>query len=156
LEVIAVEQVNFQQALNYAISKEKEAAALYIRMANISTDPQAKSFLLDMSKEEERHEHMLNELATRGAIEDIEFSHPPDMKIVEYLKPSKSAPEMTYQEALLFAAQREKEAAEYYTHMAGIVADATAEELFKSLASWELGHKAKVEAEYERYFMPEN
>lgn len=151
-----MEQVNFQQALNYAISKEKEASTLYIRMANISTDPQAKSFLLEMSEEEQRHEHMLSELSARGVAEGIEFTHPPDMKIVEYLKPSKAAPEMTYQEALLFAAQREKEAAEYYEHMAGILADATARELFASLSSWELGHKAKVEAEYERYFMPEN
>jgi rubrerythrin len=151
-----VEQVNFQQAMDYAIAKEREASALYIRMANISTDVQAKSFLLEMSQEEQRHEQMLTSLVERGTLEGIVFTHPPDMKIVEYLKPTKPAPEMNYQESLLFAAQREREAAEYYEHMAGLVSDTTARDLFTSLASWELGHKAKVETEYERYFMPEN
>ncbi len=151
-----MEQVNFQQAMKYAIVKEKEAATLYIRMANISVDVLAKSFLMEMSQEEVRHEQMLIALTERGSLEGIEFTHPPDMQIVEYLKPTKPAPEMNYQEALLFAAQREKEASEYYSHLAGLVADPDAKGLFASLSSWELGHKAKVESEYERYFMPEN
>ena len=150
------EHVGLQQALKYAITKEEQAALLYSRMANMALDVQAKSFFIDMSKEEEKHKTVLEGLQKRGLSEGIEFAKPLDMKIVEYLQPSKLSDDMTYQEALIFAAAREKESAEYYRHMSGVVSDDTAKKLFETLAEWELAHKAFVETEYERHFMQEN
>lgn len=150
------EHVGFQQALKYAINKEEQAALLYSRMANMALDVQAKSFFLDMSKEEEKHKTVIEGLQKRGQSEGIEFAKPLDLKIVEYLQPSRLSDDMTYQEALVYAAGREKESAEYYQHMSGVVSDDTAKKLFTTLAEWELTHKAFVETEYERHFMQEN
>ena len=151
-----MDEVQFEQAMKFAIVKEEEAAKLYARMANVAADVQAKSFLLEMSREEEKHRQMLEELQARGHAERISFAQPLDLKIVEYLQPAQLDPNMSYRDALLYAANREKEAAAYYQHMAGIVADETAKELFAGLAKWELSHKLRVEEEYERHFMPEN
>lgn len=151
-----MEHVGFKQAIKYAITKEEQAALLYSRIANLALDVQAKSFFIDMSKEEEKHKAVLEGLLEKGQSEGIEFTKPLDMKIVEYLQPSKLSNDMTYQEALVFAAAREKESAEYYQHMSGVVSDETAIKLFENLAEWELTHKAFVEAEYERHFMQEN
>jgi rubrerythrin len=153
---VETEQVGFKQALKFAIEKEVQAALLYTRMANLALDVQAKSFFIDMSKEEERHKVMLENLRERGTKESIEFAKPLDMQIVEYLQPSKLSEDMTYQEALIYAANREKEAAEYYRHMSGVVGDETAKQLFATLAEWELTHKVFVESEYEKHFMQEN
>ena len=113
-------------------------------------------FFIDMSKEEEKHKTVLEGLQKKGQSEGIEFTKPLDLQIVEYLQPSKLSDDMTYQEALVFAAAREKESAEYYRHMSGVVSDDTAKKLFETLAEWELTHKAFVETEYERHFMQEN
>ncbi len=153
---MVTQQVGFEQALKFAFNKEEQAAMLYSRMANMALDVQAKSSFVDMSKEEEKHKAMLEELREKGANESIEFSRPLDMQIVEYLQPSKLSDDMTYQEALVYAANREKEAAEYYRHMSGVVTDDTARQLFTTLAEWELTHKAFVESEYEKHFMQEN
>ena len=151
-----MQHVGFEQALKYAIAKEEQAALLYSRMANMALDVQAKSFFLDMSKEEEKHKMVLEGLVKRGQSEGIGFAKPLDMKIVEYLQPSRLSDDMTYQEALVYAAAREKESAEYYQHMSGVVSDETAIKLFETLAEWELTHKAFVETEYERHFLQEN
>lgn len=151
-----MEQLGFEQAIKYAIGKEKEAQQLYARMANMSDDPVAKSFFVEMSHEEEKHEHMLITLKEKGVGSGIEFKQPLDMQIVDYLKPAKFAEDMGYKDALVFAANREKEAAAYYEHMAAVVNDETAQELFTNLSKWEMGHKAKIEAEYEKHFMQEN
>lgn len=148
--------LGLEQALKYAINKEEQAALLYSRMANMALDVQAKSFFIDMSKEEERHKTVIEGLLEKEQSEGIKFTKPLDMKIVESLMPAKLSDDMTYQEALVFAAAREKESAEYYQHMSGVVSDQTAKKLFETLAEWELTHKAFVETEYERHFMQEN
>ena len=148
--------IGLEQALKYAINKEEQAALLYSRMANMALDVQAKSFFIDMSKEEERHKTVIEGLLEKEQSEGIKFTKPLDMKIVESLMPAKLSDDMTYQEALVFAAAREKESAEYYQHMSGVVSDQTAKKLFETLAEWELTHKAFVETEYERHFMQEN
>jgi len=153
---VDTEHIGLEQALKYAINKEEQAALLYSRMANMALDVQAKSFFIDMSKEEERHKTVIEGLLEKGQSEGIKFTKPLDMKIVEYLMPAKLSDDMTYQEALVFAAAREKESAEYYQHMSGVVSDETAKKLFETLAEWELTHKAFVETEYERHFMQEN
>ena len=84
---MVTQQVGFEQALKFAFNKEEQAAMLYSRMANMALDVQAKSFFVDMSKEEEKHKAMLEELREKGANESIEFSRPLDMQIVEYLQP---------------------------------------------------------------------
>ena len=73
--------------------------------------------------------------------------------ITEQLVEAETAPNMTYQEALVFAMKAEKAAFTLYTKLAEMTSDDSLQRVFKSLAQEEAKHKLRFEIEYDDHVL---
>lgn len=139
----------------FAIEREKEAADGYGRMAGLARLPGLREFLLFLRQEEEAHRRLLEEL-TEEELDGLVPAFVPDLRLIDYLAEEKPADEMSLQELLIFAAQKEKKAAELYETLARMAKASGHHRVFEFLAGQERAHKLKIEAEYEKSFLQEN
>jgi rubrerythrin len=139
----------------FAIEREKEAAEGYGRMAGLAATPGLKEMLLSLRGEEESHRELLEGL-TDAQIAELSPGFTPDLGIVDLTVEEPLAPDMTLQDLLLFAARKEKKAVELYEKLAGMAGSDAQRGVFEFLAGQERTHKLKIEAEYEKFVMPEN
>jgi rubrerythrin len=139
----------------FAIEREKEAADGYGRMAGLARIPGLREFLLFLRQEEEAHRRLLEEL-TEEQLDGLVPAFVPDLRLIDYLAEEKPTDEMTLQELLIFAAQKEKKAAELYDTLARMAKASGHHRVFEFLAGQERAHKLKIEAEYEKSFLQEN
>ena len=63
---------------------------------------------------------------------------------------------MDYQAALILAMKKEKKAFQLYTTLANLAEEATAKQLFQSLAQQEAKHKLRFELEYDAVVLKED
>jgi rubrerythrin len=139
----------------FAIEREKEAAEGYGRMAGLAVVPGLKEFLLSLKKEEEAHRELLEGL-TDAQLKDLSPGFSPDLRIVDYMVEEPLSKDMTLQDLLIFAAQKEKKAVELYSKLASMAESSAQRGVFEFLAGQEQAHKLKIEAEYEKIVLPEN
>jgi len=78
------------------------------------------------------------------------------MHLLDPLGEERLAADMTLQDLLIFAAQKEKQAVELYDSMARTAEADGLREIFLFLAGQEREHKLKLEAEYEKQVLQEN
>ena len=79
-----------------------------------------------------------------------------DLKIADYVVNVKASPNMSYQDALVVAMNKEKAAFRLYTSLAERASDAGLKELFNALAQEESKHKLRFEVEYDDFVLREN
>jgi rubrerythrin len=72
-----------------------------------------------------------------------------DLKIADYTVDVEPSPNMSYQEALVFAMKAEKAAYRLYMGLAEISDDMQTAAVFRSLAQQEAKHKLRFEVEYD-------
>jgi rubrerythrin len=141
--------------ISFAIRREEEAARGYAELAEAAQTPGIRELLLELKGEEENHKKILENVSA----EDIGRMAPafvPDLKISDYLVEETLSSDMTFQELLIFAARKEKKAAELYERLAGMAPGAEGRKVFEFLAGQEKSHKLKLETEYEKQVMWEN
>jgi len=142
--------------LNRAISMEKQSYDLYVWAQGKVENPEAKRFLKDLAKEELKHRAKLS-AALRAEEKLLEIGSKAqrvqDLKIVDWLGDVRLSEDSEYQDILIFAGKREKETYEYYSELAERLGETRIGQLFSSLAQEELGHKNKIEREYEKYVL---
>ena len=143
------------EVINFAIGREIEAAESYGRMADLAGTPGLRELLQFLRGEEESHRRLLEGL-TAAQIERLEPSFVPDMHLLDPLGEERLAADMTLQDLLIFAAQKEKQAVDLYDSMAQTAEAAGLREIFLFLAGQEREHKLKLEAEYEKQVLQEN
>jgi rubrerythrin len=146
---------NVAEIVTFAIGREIEAAEAYARWAGLARTPGLRELLLDLRDQEVAHRRLLEGL-TDEAIRSLEPAFVPDMAIVDALADEPLSGDMTVQEVLIFAARKEKQAAELYGSLARTAAGTSHEQLFLFLAGQEREHKLRLEAEYERNVLQEN
>lgn len=139
----------------FAIEREKEAAAGYGRMAGLAATPGLKEFLLSLQKEEEAHRELLEGL-TDAQLKERTPGFSPDLRIVDFMVEERLSGDMTLQDLLIFAAQKEKKAVELYIQLTRMAENSAQRGVFEFLAGQERAHKLKIEAEYEKIVLPEN
>jgi|APFre7841882590_1041340.scaffolds.fasta_scaffold118029_1 rubrerythrin len=139
----------------FAIEREKEAADGYGHMADLARTPGLREFLLFLRQEEEAHRRLLEEL-TEEEIDGLVPAFVPDLQLIDYLAEETIGADMSLQELLIFAAQKEKKAVELYDTLARMAAASGRHRLFEFLAGQERAHKLKIEAEYEKNILQEN
>ncbi len=139
----------------FAIEREKEAADGYGRMADLARTPGLREFLLFLRQEEESHRRLLEGL-TKEELDGLAPAFVPDLRLIDYLAEENLADEMSLQELLIFAAQKERKAAELYDTLARMAEASSHHRVFEFLAGQERAHKLKIEAEYEKSFLQEN
>ena len=143
------------EVITFAIGREIEAAEAYARWADMARTPGLRELLLYLRDQEVSHRRLLEGL-TDEAIRALEPAFVPDLGIVDALADETLTGDMSFQEVLIFAARKEKQAAELYESLARTAAGTGHQQLFLFLAGQEREHKLKLEAEYEKNVLQEN
>ena len=147
-----MELKTIDQILDYAISNEEKAAALYHELAENVERPGMRETFLHFAREEEGHKARLLKIKD-GEIPVVQEEKVANLGITEQLAEPETAPNMTYQEALVFAMKAEKAAFVLYTKLAEMTKDSGLERVFKSLAQEEAKHKLRFEIEYDDHVL---
>jgi rubrerythrin len=147
-----VKLTTIDQILDYAISNEEKAAALYHELAGNVERPGMREAFLHFAKEEEGHKARLLKIK-EGEIPAVAEEKIANLGITEILEEPETAPNMTYQEALVFAMKAEKAAFTLYTKLSEMTSDAGLQRVFKGLAQEEAKHKLRFEIEYDDHVL---
>jgi len=147
-----VELTTIENILDYAISNEEKAAKLYYELAENVERPGMREAFLHFAKEEEGHKARLL-MIKQGEIPAVIEEKVANLGITEASEEPKTAANMTYQEALLFAMKAEKAAFVLYTKLAEATSDAGLQRVFRGLAQEEAKHKLRFEIEYDDHVL---
>lgn len=144
------------EALDFAIAREIEAAEFYTALAAKMDAPAMKHASVDFAKEEQGHRAKL-EAVKRG-----EYSFGTGAKqlmglgLADYLVDAEPSEGMSYAEALVLARKKEKAAFRLYTDLASAAQGDALRDLFLSLAAEEAKHKLRFGVEYDDHVMKED
>ena len=146
---------SINSVLSFAISKEEEAHHFYNQWAEKVQNQSIKEVLYEFAKEELKHKELLLQVQ-RG--EPFEKTSPKivDLKIGDYFTTVSPTEEMTYQDALQIAIQREIGAKQLYEFLASLETTDDLKALFRRLAAEEAKHKMKLETIYDDEIYTEN
>ncbi|MBE9480903.1 MAG: ferritin family protein [Bacteroidetes bacterium] len=141
--------------LDFAIASEQEAVDFYTKLSKQATNEAMKEVFLQFAKEEMGHKARLTNIKEKQLFEFKE-EKVTDLKIADYLVESEAKPDMTYQNFLIVAMNKEKAAFKLYSDLAKIAPNNEIREIFLSLAQEEAKHKLRFEIEYDDYVLKEN
>ena len=145
-----------ERALDLAIMMEEQSIQLYTTTMNVVQNPGSKQFLKELLRIEVGHKEKLVEAKTNpDKISEIGTLHSKvlDLRIAEVSSEATLSPGADYQQLLLFAAQREKEAHDYYVRLAGNFKGKRMGEMFEAFAQEEMKHKYRLEREYDEFVL---
>ena len=143
------------QVLDYAISKEEEAAVLYTELAERSERPGMRDAFLEFAHEEEGHIRHLESIRA-GELPALTVRQVKGLGIAEHVSAQQPSPDTTYPEALAFAIKAEQAANELYSALAEATDDPNVSTIFTILADEEAEHKRRVELEYDEVVLEGN
>lgn len=139
---------NIDEILDYAISREIEAAALYADLAELTERPGMREAFLEFAEEEAGHRRHLESIKA-GELPALTVHQVRNLGIADHLVEREPTPAMTYAEGLVVAIKAEQAARELYTSLAEATDDANLAAVFTALASEEAKHQHRFELEYE-------
>jgi rubrerythrin len=124
-------------------------------MAAQAATPGLRDLLLELKSEEEKHRRLLKKIKV-ARLEGAPADRVPDLGLTDALADLPLAPDMTFQELLIFAARKEKKAEDLYAGLARRPELAAHRKVFEFLAGQERTHKLRLEAEYETHVLSED
>ena len=142
---------SFDEIIRFAIRNEADEAEFYEKLAEHSESADQKKFLLEQAKEEQEHKRRLEKILARNRLPDGKTLYPDeDLKFSDYLIVRETTGEsISFEDALLMAANREKVIERFYRDMANVATDAELKETFLFLAEQEAKHKNLLEQAYD-------
>lgn len=148
----------YEGALEAAIAMEEEGFRNYLWALRTVEQKGAKEILRENAIDELNHKHQLEMALVEGQMKGAEEMSRtiPTMNMGYVLKKAELGPDSTVRDALVYAMQLEKEAAEFYRKANEGCAGAPMAKLFERLHSEESSHLQRLEDLYEKHFMPEN
>lgn len=149
------ELTSFDAILDFAIEEEQKAVDFYSELAGQATSDEMRKVFEEFAQEEVKHKATLKEVKETG-IANMPPENVADLKIADYVVSVKATPNMSYEEALVVAMNKEKAAFRLYTSLSERAVDAGLKELFAALAQEESKHKLRFEIEYDDYVLREN
>ena len=149
---------NWKAIIEAAVKVEEQSIALYTMALENAKYPSSKVFLKELVKEEKEHKNkLLAILKDRSKISELgSHGEVQDLKIVDMLEDTPLSEGADYEAILVYAAKREKSTYDYYKTLALGLRGTEMGELFSKLAQEELGHKNKLEREYDECVLTEN
>ncbi|MFC2079423.1 ferritin family protein [Candidatus Bipolaricaulota bacterium] len=142
-----------RKALDFAVTKEKEAEAFYKEWSGKAEDPTVKGLFAELAGVENGHMEMLSRI-TPEEMASTGDSAVGELNLSDVLVDVKASAKLSLQEAMILAMKREEGAVKLYSRLAELNGEARS--LFEALAKEEGRHKAKLEAEYDDHFLTEN
>jgi rubrerythrin len=146
---------NFQDVIDFAIKREEESIELYGGMAEKTRIPGLKELLSELRDEEKKHKKLLQNIHS-DRISNLKLKNVTDLKISDYLVEEPTSPDMNFQDLLIFAAKKEKKAADLYSQLSDRLDDPELKKLFDFLVQQEKTHKLKLEKEYDEHVLEWN
>ena len=151
-------KLKWKKIIDAAVKVEEQSIALYSMALENSKYPSSKVFLKQLIDEEKGHksklkalmddETKISELGAHGEAQDL--------KIVDMMEDTPLSSTADYEAILVYAAKREKSTYDYYKTLALGLKGTKMAEVFTKLAQEELGHKNKLEKEYDDCILTEN
>ena len=144
-----------ESILALAVEREEEAARVYGLMKDQAASPTLKSLLEELVKQEIHHKEKLLSLSAEDVFASAE-NVPAAAGMTDALDEEPFRPGMTLQELMIFAARKERQAADFYEAMAAGARNPEIRGIFTFLRDQELQHKKILEDEYDKHFLAEN
>ena len=140
-----------KDALETGAAMELESYNLYMETAEKTSRPGAKEFLHKLAEDEKRHrEYFLNGLENPESLPARTLKKEiSDLQITDKLVHVQLSPDSSYQDILIFAAQREQSTHDFYMELATQYRDTELEKTLISFAKEEIYHKYLLEKEYD-------
>jgi len=143
---------SFEELIQFAIEKEKEAILFYENASTQEPYSGGKETFLEFAMEEKKHKVLLDGfLKGDKKLGDYKFKWVPDMKRSDYMVDLKYEKGMAYPEMLRLAMKREEKALQLYNELASKAEKSEFVKVFKMLSQEEAKHKLKLEAIYDDY-----
>ncbi len=143
------------EVLNFAMEKEQEAADFYTDLAGRMQKPWMADLFRGFARQEMGHKAKLAEVKQGRRLLPSE-QKVANLKIAEYTVDVASAPNMSFQDALILAMKREKAAFKLYIDLSLSTEDEGLKGAFQALAQEEAKHKLHIEVEYDNLILSEN
>ncbi len=140
----------FEEIMDYAVEKEKEAAAFYDDLSKQEAFSGAKEIFQDFAQEERTHQAMLENFTKEG-LPEYQTEKVPDLKRSDYLVDIEYRPGMSYADILRLAMKREEKALKLYNDFAQKTHNKEHARLFQILSQEEAKHKLKLETLLDDY-----
>jgi rubrerythrin len=145
----------FEEIINFAIEREKEAVKFYHDLQNLVTFKSKKDMLHEFELMEQGHIVILENIRSQ-AIEEIKIPEVENLAISDFIVESKPDADMSYQDLLITAMKKEEKAQQLYSKLAHESTDGSIQKLFLKLASEEAKHKLYFEKIYDDDILKEN
>jgi rubrerythrin len=139
---------NIDEILDYAISREERAAALYTDLAELADRPGMREAFLEFAREEVGHKRHLESIKA-GELPALTIQQVQSLGIADRLVEPEPDAAMTYADGLRVAIKAEQAAQELYEGLAESTDDPNLAAVFAALASEEARHKHRFELEYD-------
>ena len=153
----AVAFSTLDEAVSFAAFREEEAARFYAAAAAAARTESHRILLRDLESDELRHKALLEKLRTeRPASLPVAASPVPDLGLTDDLVEEPIGPDSDAQDILIFAARKEARAADLYRRLSSAASVPEEKKLFEYLVRQELGHKLRLESEYEARILSED
>lgn len=141
---------SFEEIIHFAIRHEEAEAAFYEQLANRSRGADQKKALLEHAEEEKDHKRRLEEILANQRIPSgaAHYTAPENMNFKSYLQPREQKDgSLSYEDALLHSAKRERDAEKFYRELAAQVANPGLRKSLLFLAEQEGKHANQLERE---------
>lgn len=140
----------FEEIMEYAINKEKEAAEFYENASKQEAFSGAKELFESFAVEERGHQRMLKNFSTEN-VDHYKIKKIPDLKRSDYTVDLEYKPGMPYADILRLATKREEKALKFYTDFGEKTDKEEHKKLFNVLAQEEAKHKLRLETLLDDY-----
>ena len=145
---------DLNEIIDFAISKEIEAADFYRDVSGQETFSGKKEMFLEFAAEEQKHQKLLEDLKagkSEAELGEYEFKWITDIKRSDYVDDIEYKPGMAYNDILMLAMKREEKALKLYNEMLANAETDVAKKVFKMLCQEEAKHKLALETMYDDY-----
>ncbi|MCB5267534.1 MAG: ferritin family protein [Candidatus Cloacimonetes bacterium] len=147
--------IEFNQILDFAVEREKEAVDFYKQLQNEAKFTAHKEMLAELEAMEMGHIVVIESIRQKG-VDPQDIQKSPNLKISEYLTRELDAEELSYQNILIKAMKREENSFKLYTEMSLKFPDQELSTLFRRLAADEAKHKLHFEKLYDDFIQSGN
>lgn len=147
---------SFDEVIDFAITKEHEAATLYRNLRHLAKLESSRQLLKELEEMEIGHAVTLSRLVDDGEVQLHEAAKVQHMKIADSADPDEVDGELNVQTLLSIAIRDEDMSCKLYTDLAQRSDDEQVKILLLRLANEEAQHKHQLEEVYESEILKEN
>ncbi len=144
-----------EDILDFAMNSEQEAVDFYNELAANANNEDMKRVFNQFAQEEIGHKAKIRKIKEEGSYE-LPKDKIQDMKVSDYMVNVTPSSDMSYQDALVLAMNKEKAAFRLYMDLSQKTDNQKMKDLFLTLAQEESKHKLRFELEYDEHVLREN